>query len=93
MKRKVIPFALLALLQAVDLASTRLAFSAGAIELNPLVRGLGLWHVKLLACAAIVLLACMTKRTGRLWALCGIYGLTVGNNFALALTHLNAHPR
>jgi Domain of unknown function (DUF5658) len=93
MKRKLIPFAVLALLQAVDLASTRMAFSVGAIELNPLVHGLGLWQVKLLACATIVLLACMTKRAGRLWALCGVYALIVGNNFAIALTHLNAHSR
>ena len=92
MKARLAPFVVL-LLQAVDLVSTRLAFSVGAIELNPLVHGLGLWPGKLLACVVILLLATLTKRAGRLWALCGIYGLIVGNNFAVALTHLNARAR
>ena len=87
MRRSVIPFVLLALLQAADLVSTRLAFSIGAVELNPLVRGLGLWPAKLLACGIIVLLALRTKRTRMLWTLCGIYGFIVSSNMAVALTH------
>lgn len=93
MKRKLIPFVVLALLQAADFASTRLAFSIGAVELNPLVRGLGLWPAKLLVCGLIVLLALRTNRARRLWTLCGVYAFIVSSNMAVALMHLQGHAR
>jgi hypothetical protein len=89
--QKIVPFLILCLLQVGDLFSTRLALRVpGVMELNPLVREFGLWPAKLLVCGILVLLVWQTKRMRRLWALCGIYGVIVGSNLLLFLTHATA---
>ena len=86
--QKAVPFITLCLLQAGDLFSTRMALTIpGVQELNPLVRQFGLWPAKLLVFGLIVLLASRTRKMGRLWALCGVYGLIVGSNMLVFATH------
>jgi hypothetical protein len=88
LNRKIIPFLVLGLLQAGDLFSTRMALTVpGVMELNPLVRGLGLWPAKLLVIGFIALLVYRTKSVGRLWAVCGVYALIVASNVLLFVTH------
>ncbi len=85
------PILVLCLLQVGDLISTRMALRVpGVLELNPLVRELGLWQAKLTVLVLIVLLAYWTKHTkkvGPAWAVCGVYGLIVVSNLLLFLTH------
>ena len=88
LNRKIAPFLILCLLQAGDFFSTRMALKIpGVVELNPLVRDLGLWPAKLLVFGLIVLLAWRTKGMGRLWALCGVYAAIVASNVLLFITH------
>jgi len=88
LNRKIIPFLVLGLLHAGDLFSTRMALTVpGVMELNPLVRGLGLWPAKLLVIGFIALLVYRTKSVGRLWAVCGVYALIVASNVLLFVTH------
>lgn len=75
----------LTLLQVVDLLSTRLALLFGMVELNPVVRSLGLWQAKLLAFAVILVLGVRCKRTWALWAALGYMVVVVGWNLSLAL--------
>ena len=91
LNQKLVPFLVLCLLQVGDLFSTRLALSIpGVVELNPLVRGFGLWQAKLLVFGLIVLLAWQTKRMRRMWTLCGIYAVIVASNTMLFVTHATA---
>jgi hypothetical protein len=60
------------------------------MELNPLVRQLGLWPAKLLVCALVLLLVWQTKRMRRVWTLCGIYAVIVASNVLLLVTHAGA---
>lgn len=86
MKTKWLPATLLCMLQAADAASTRLALHLpGTIELNPLVRLLGLWPAKLLILALLLLWAWRTRRPGRLWAVAAVYTCIVLSNVVLAL--------
>ena len=86
--RKVFPFLVLALLQAGDIFSTRMALTIpGVMELNPLVRELGLWPAKLLVLGFIALLVYRTKSRRRLWAACGVYALIVASNILVFVTH------
>jgi len=86
--RKTVPFVILCLLQAADLLSTMMAVTVpGVVELNPLVRELELWPAKLLVCVLVVLLWWRTKKTGRLWAVCGAYAVIVASNVLLFVTH------
>jgi hypothetical protein len=88
LNRKIIPFIVLALLQAGDLLSTHMALKIpGVMELNPLVRSLGLWPAKLIVFGFIVLLVCRTNSPKRLWAVCGVYALIVASNVLLFATH------
>jgi hypothetical protein len=88
LSQKMVPFLILCLLQVGDLFSTRLALKVpGVMELNPLVRGFGLWQAKLLVFGLIVLLAWQTKRMRRMWTLCGIYAVIVASNVFLFVTH------
>ncbi|MGA2688249.1 MAG: DUF5658 family protein [Candidatus Korobacteraceae bacterium] len=85
---KIVPFLVLALLQAGDLFSTRMALTIpGVMELNPLVRELGLWPAKLLVLGFIALLVYRTKSRRRLWAACGVYALIVASNILVFVTH------
>jgi Domain of unknown function (DUF5658) len=85
---KWIPLAVLGLLQAADGLSTRAALAIpGSVELNPLVRSLGLWPGKLLVLALVLTLAYITTRPRRLWALCGVYGLILTSNSLLVWLH------
>jgi hypothetical protein len=89
LNRKFIPFLVLGLLQAGDLLSTRMALKVpGVMELNPLVRELGLWPAKLIVFGFIALLVYRTKSLGRLWAVCGVYALIVASNVLLFVTHV-----
>jgi hypothetical protein len=91
LSQKMVPFLILCLLQVGDLFSTRLALKVpGVMELNPLVRGFGLWQAKLLVFGLIVLLARQTKRMRRMWTLCGIYAVIVASNTMLFVTHATA---
>jgi hypothetical protein len=85
------PILILCVLQVADLISTRLALSVpGVLELNPIVRQLGLWQSKLMVLALIVILALWVKRTKRVaavWLVCGVYGLIVASNFRLFIAH------
>jgi hypothetical protein len=85
---KIVPFLVLALLQAGDLFSTRMALRIpGVMELNPLVRELGLWQAKLLVLGFIALLVYRTKSRRRLWAACGVYALIIASNILVFVTH------
>ena len=91
LNQKIVPFLILCVLQVGDLFSTRLALKIpGVMELNPLVRGFGLWQAKLLVFGLIVLLAWQTKRMRRMWTLCGIYAVIVASNVFLSVTHAAA---
>lgn len=91
LNQKIVPFLVLCVLQAGDLLSTRLALKMpGIMELNPLVRELGLWPAKLLVCALVLLLVWQTKRMRRVWTLCGIYAVIVASNLLLLVTHATA---
>jgi hypothetical protein len=76
---------ILLLLQAGDLVSTKAAVHAGAVELNPLVRDLGLWPAKLVTLGLISLLVWRAKSMTRVWVVCGLYTLIVTNNLIWAL--------
>ncbi len=89
LNRKIVPLLVLGVLQLGDLFSTRMAMKVpGVLELNPLVRGLGLWDAKLVAVVLIVLLAWRAKRMGPLWTACGVYACVVASNVLLFLTHV-----
>lgn len=85
------PLIILCLLQAADLISTRVAMKVpGVLELNPLVRELGLWQSKLAVLALVVVLAFWVKRTKRVaavWLVCGVYTLIVASNIRLFVSH------
>jgi hypothetical protein len=83
MKQKLAIFGLLLILQAGDLLSTRLAFAHGAVELNPLVRALGLWPAKLLAISIVALLLIRATKLRRVWMLVVTYGCIVCWNILL----------
>jgi hypothetical protein len=83
MKHKFAIFAMLLVLQAGDLLSTRLAFAHGAIELNPLVHALGLWQAKLLAILVVALLLIRSTKLRRLWMVVIVYGCIVCWNMLL----------
>jgi len=62
----------------------------GVLELNPLVRELGLWQAKLTVLVLIVILAFWvkhTKRVAAVWLVCGVYSLIVGSNILLFASH------
>lgn len=59
----------------------------GVIELNPLVRNLGLWPAKLLVLALVLLLALRTKKPQRVWILCGIYAVIIASNLLVLARH------
>ena len=84
-RAKWIAMAVLLVLQVADVATTLAVFHVGGIELNPLVRGLGLLPAKLIACAAVCLLVWATKHPRWLWIMCGVYGMIVGWNASLVL--------
>lgn len=85
---KWIAASLLILLQVADGLSTRAALAIpGVVELNPLVRTLGLWPSKALVITLPLALAYITKRPRRLWAVCGVYGLIVVSNSLLVWFH------
>jgi hypothetical protein len=84
MKKK-IALLILLLLQAGDMVSTKAAVHAGAVELNPLVRDLGLWPAKLLTLGLIALLVWRARSMTRVWVVCGLYTLVVANNLFFAL--------
>jgi hypothetical protein len=85
------PILILCLLQVADLISTRMAMRVpGVLELNPLVRELGLWQSKLTVLVLIVILVYWvkhTKRVAAVWMVCGIYFLIVGSNMLLFVSH------
>jgi len=85
------PILILCLLQVADLISTRIALRVpGVLELNPLVRQLGLWQSKLTVLLLIVILAFWVKRTKRVaavWLICAIYTLIVASNIRLFVSH------
>ena len=85
------PILILCLLQVADLISTRMALRVpGVLELNPLVRQLGLWQSKLTVLLLIVILAFWVKRTKRVaavWLICAIYTLIVASNIRLFVSH------
>lgn len=83
--KKRIALLILLLLQAGDLLSTKAAIHAGAAELNPIVRDLGLWPAKLLTLGLIALLVWRAKSMTRVWVVCGLYTLIVTNNLIWAL--------
>ena len=86
-RSKVIPVSILLLLQAGDLISTRLAFSVGAVELNPLVRLLGLWPAKLLVVGLVLVLAVKTRKAARVWFCAGYYALIFFSNTLIFALH------
>ena len=80
----VIPFVIACLLQVGDWLSTQLALAKpGVVELNPLLRSLGLWQAKLLVFGFIVLLAWRSEKPRKLWIVCGIYTMIVASNVLL----------
>ena len=84
--KRFLPLVLLAMLQAADYASTRLAFAHGAVELNPATRGLGIGAAKVVALLVIAILVWRRpKSRWLLWSACGVYLLYVANNLALAV--------
>ena len=87
-RAKWVALAILAALQCADAVSTRMALAVpGVVELNPLVRFLGLYGAKLTVLAAIVLLVWMTEHMRRVWFVVGCYTLIVGSNLTLVLMH------
>jgi hypothetical protein len=89
--RNVIPFVILCLLQVGDWLSTRMALSIpSVVELNPMVRSLGLWQAKLLMFGIIVLLAWRAKKPRSLWVVCGIYAVVVASNVLLLAIHTHS---
>ena len=70
----------LGLLQIGDYLTTRIAFSYGAIESNPLVQVVGLWPAKLLALGIVGLLWWHSRSLARLSVLCGAYAGIVFSN-------------
>ena len=86
-RSKFLVAALLCVLQAGDFVSTRLALRHGAVELNPLVRALGLWEAKLLAFAVVILLVIFARRARLLWTVAVVYTCIVGSNLLLLLRH------
>ena len=91
LNRENTPILILCLLQAADMISTRLALRVhGVLELNPLVRQLGLWQSKLTVLVLIVILAYWvkhTKRVAAVWLVCGFYILIVASNIRLFISH------
>ena len=88
--KRLLPFIILAALQIGDLISTRLVLAAGGVELNPLVRALGLWPTKLVALVLLFGWAALTssrKQQARAWMLCAVYALVVIWNISLTITH------
>ena len=83
MKQRFAVFIILVLLQAGDLLSSKLAFAHGAVELNPLVHGLGLWQAKLLVIAVLAVLIWRSTRMRRLWLVVMLYACIVGWNLML----------
>ncbi|MFZ0704228.1 MAG: DUF5658 family protein [Candidatus Korobacteraceae bacterium] len=85
------PILILCLLQAADLVSTRMALRVpGVLELNPLVRELGLWQSKLTVLALVLILAFWvkhTKRVAAVWLVCVVYTLIVASNIRLFVFH------
>ena len=85
------PILILCLLQVADLISTRMALKVpGVLELNPLVRELGLWQSKLTVLILIVILAYWVKKTKRVravWLVCAVYSLIVASNMLLIVSH------
>ncbi len=62
----------------------------GVLELNPLVRELGLWQSKLTVLVLIVILAYWvkhTKRVAAVWLVCAVYSLIVASNMLLFVSH------
>ena len=75
----------LALLQAADALSTRAALRVpGIVELNPLVRYLGLWPAKVIVLAAAAIVLWRTRKPSRMVAVCGYYCLVVMSNLWVA---------
>ena len=86
--RKLVPLLILGMLQVGDLISTRLVLRIpGALEVNPLVRDLGLWHAKILALVIVLLVVWRAKTLRRLWVVCGIYGAVVLSNIFMLLRY------
>lgn len=85
MKPKWIALAILLLLQAGDFLSTKFALAVpGVVELNPLVRTLGLVPAKLLVLGLVLVLIYRAEKLLRIWILCGTYSAIVASNLALA---------
>lgn len=83
---KWLPFAVLVFLQLGDIISTRLACrTPGVLELNPLVRTIGLWPAKGLVVLLLLILTVNTKRPWKIWAVCGVYCVIIASNFRLAI--------
>jgi len=82
---KKIALVFLVVLQAGDMLSTMAATHAGAVELNPIVRDMGLWPAKLVTVALVALLVWRAKSMTKIWVLCGLYTLIVANNILLVL--------
>ena len=81
---KLIVLAVLLLLQAGDLVSTRLALAVpGVVELNPVVRDLGLWPAKLITCGFCIMLVLYEKKLWRTWCVCALGGAIVSSNLLL----------
>jgi len=80
--------ALVAVLNALDIFTTRVALAGGAVEANPVARALlGSGRVELLKAAVILVLGLRLGRRrpslalhAMLWATAGVYLLTVANN-------------
>ena len=79
-RNKWLVLAILAALQMADALSTRMALHAGAVELSPLVRMLGLWQSKAFGFIAVVLLVRWSASLRRVWTVAAVYLLIVGSN-------------
>jgi hypothetical protein len=87
-KQKWVALWVLVALQIGDLVSTHLALSAhGVVELNPLVREMGLWPAKLLATALIAALVWRVRSLSRVWGVCAVYSLLVISNVRMWGSH------
>ena len=85
---KLIALAALLLLQAGDLISTRLALAVpGVVELNPVVRDLGLYPAKLITCGFCIMLVLYEKKLWRTWCVCALFAAIVGSNLLLVWRH------